>query len=203
MEIDVDSLIVNSIPPERMIIAKLLLDKKLGLLKSYQTMSPHVVNGALQFFKEAGIIVSEEYLNLNTLQFSIPKLTFFISPKRNSCFWELFHAYPVEVIHTKTGAIRHLRAKGEDTENARMCKRLYDSIVKDDKRKHLVILKCLEAELWERERGKNMPFMLELINYIKKRSWENYIHWIDKSLDRNPANNLLGPRVGYGEQEYT
>lgn len=86
-------------------------------------------------------------------------------------FKELYELYPRQVSDGK-GGYRVLRAKTLDSEDARVCKKKYESIVRNDKKLHSKIMKGLKTELHMRRNS--IMYMQNLQTWINQRAWEKY-----------------------------
>jgi len=195
---DINTLLTLGIAPEDYHIALLIYEGKTGALKRYHYITPQTVEAALFRLTEKSLITFKGSLADN-LAPNEERLRKFLFPIRHNAFFELFHLYP-RVVNAK-GKERILRVLGVETAGAQRLKAKYERIIKNDKRKHLIVMKCLEAEIWERKRANNLGFMVELERYIDEQLWEKYLPYIEKVLERKPDTEAFNAPL-YGQEEF-
>lgn len=90
----------------------------------------------------------------------------------DKAFEELYNTFPRQVPDGKGGQ-RVLRSKGLDSEDAKICKKKYESVVKNNKDLHDKIMKGLKTELHMRRNS--MMYMQGMQTWINQRAWEKYM----------------------------
>lgn len=96
-------------------------------------------------------------------------------------FKELYDLYPRQVPDGR-GGYRVLRAKNLDSEDAKVCRKKYDSAIKSDKKLHDKVMKGLKTELHMRKNS--MTYMNNMQTWINQRAWEKYM-----DLDIEPGDD--------------
>lgn len=99
-------------------------------------------------------------------------------------FKEFVTEFPQKVTRTD-GMIDFLRT---DLANAET---LYLSYVGRSRDKHNHIIKCLKAEIKQRENNGTMPYMMRIFKWIANKSWTSYEDIVDEVLTSNKD-------LGYG-----
>lgn len=87
-------------------------------------------------------------------------------------FKELYDLYPRQVPDGR-GGYRVLRAKGLDSEDAKVCKKKYDAVIRNDKKMHSKVMKGLRNELLMRKNS--MTYMQNMQTWLNQRGWEKYM----------------------------
>lgn len=90
----------------------------------------------------------------------------------DKAFEELYNTFPRQVPDGKGGQ-RVLRSKALDSEDAKICKKKYESVVKNNKDLHDKIMKGLKTELHMRRNS--MMYMQGMQTWINQRAWEKYM----------------------------
>lgn len=90
----------------------------------------------------------------------------------DAAFKELYDLYPRQVPDGR-GGYRVLRAKGLDSEDAKVCKRKYESLIRNDKKLHVKVMKGLRNELLMRKNS--MTYMQNMQTWLNQRAWEKYM----------------------------
>lgn len=102
----------------------------------------------------------------------------------DNLFKEFVAEFPQKVIRTD-GTVDFLRTDLVNAEN------IYLSYVGRSRDKHNHIIKCLKAELQQRESNGSMPYMMRIFKWIANRGWTSYEDIVDEVLDSNKD-------LGYG-----
>lgn len=102
----------------------------------------------------------------------------------DTAFKELYELYPRQVPDGR-GGYRVLRAKNFDSEDAKICKKKYESVVKNDKKIHEKVMKGLITELHMRKNS--MTYMQNLQTWLNQRAWEKYM---DLEIDASDDERL-------------
>lgn len=89
-----------------------------------------------------------------------------------TAFKELYDLYPRQVPDGR-GGYRVLRAKGLDSEDAKICKRKYEGIIRPDKKLHVKVMKGLRNELLMRRNS--MTYMQNMQTWLNQKGWEKYM----------------------------
>lgn len=102
----------------------------------------------------------------------------------DNLFREFVAEFPQSVTRTD-GTVDYLRTDLVNAEN------LYLSYVGRSRDKHNHILKCLKAEIKQRESNGTMPYMMRIFKWIANKSWKSYEDIVDEVLTSNKD-------LGYG-----
>jgi len=102
----------------------------------------------------------------------------------DNLFKEFIIEFPQKVTRTD-GTIDFLRTDLVNAEN------LYLSYVGRSRDKHNHILKCLKAEIKQRESNGTMPYMMRVFKWIANKGWTSYEDIVDEVLMSNKD-------LGYG-----
>lgn len=102
----------------------------------------------------------------------------------NDLFKEFVNEFPQRVTRTD-GTVDFLRTDLTNAEN------LYLSYVGRSRDKHTHILKCLKAEIKQREGNGSMPYMKRIFTWLASKSWTSYEDIVDEVLTSNKD-------LGYG-----
>lgn len=90
----------------------------------------------------------------------------------DKAFKELYETFPRQVPDGR-GGYRVLRAKNLDSEDAKVCRRKYEGVIKSDKNLHDKVMKGLRTELVMRK--SSMTYMQNLQTWLNQRAWEKYM----------------------------
>jgi len=104
----------------------------------------------------------------------------------DKAFDEVYNLYPRQVSDGR-GGYRVLRAKGLDSEDAKICKKKYEAVIKGNKDLHSKIVKSLKTELLMRKNS--MMYMQNLQTWINQRAWEKYMD-LDIESDDERVNSI-------------
>lgn len=104
----------------------------------------------------------------------------------DKAFDDLYNLYPRQVSDGR-GGYRVLRAKSLDSEDAKICKKKYEAVVKNDKALHNKIMKGLNTELAMRKNS--MMYMQNMQTWINQRAWEKYMD-LDIESDDERVNSI-------------
>lgn len=96
-------------------------------------------------------------------------------------FDELYTAYPTK-ISRPDGSVDYLR------KDRHYCEQVYSIITKSNPDIHDHIMRCLRAELKQREASGTINYMKRLSNWITKREWENYADIVDNNTELKEDN---------------
>jgi len=125
--------------------------------------------------KDFAYLIQEGYISegFEGTELTAKGRSFFELPTNfmDTAFKELYETYPRQVVDGR-GGYRVLRAKNLDSEDAKVCKRKYESVVKGDKKIHDKVMKGLRTELHMRKNS--MTYMQNLQTWINQRAWEKY-----------------------------
>ena len=102
-------------------------------------------------------------------------------------FKELYDLYPRQVPDGR-GGYRVLRAKGLDSEDAKVCKRKYDGVIRNDKKMHSKVMKGLRNELVMRKNS--MTYMQNMQTWLNQRGWEKYMDLEIESTDDERISSI-------------
>lgn len=105
----------------------------------------------------------------------------------DTAFKELYELYPRHVPDGR-GGYRVLRAKALDSEDAKVCKKKYESAIKNDKKLHDKVIKGLRIELYMRKNS--MTYMNNLQTWINQRAWEKYMDLDVESRDDERLSSI-------------
>ena len=93
----------------------------------------------------------------------------------DNLFDEFVNEFPLRVTRTD-GTIDFLRTDLANTEN------LYLSYVGRSRDKHDHIIRCLKAEIKQRESNGTMPYMTRIFKWVANKTWESYEDIVDDVL---------------------
>lgn len=102
----------------------------------------------------------------------------------DNLFKEFTNEFPQKVTRTD-GTVDFLRTDLVNAEN------LYLSYVGRSRDKHNHIIKCLKAEVKQREGNGSMPYMKRIFTWLASKGWQSYEDIVDEVLTSNKD-------LGYG-----
>lgn len=102
----------------------------------------------------------------------------------DNLFKEFINEFPLKVTRTD-GTVDFLRTDLVNAEN------LYLSYVGRSRDKHSHIIKCLKAEIKQRESNGTMPYMMRVFKWLANKGWTSYEDIVDEVLTSNKD-------LGYG-----
>jgi hypothetical protein len=170
LEIDTQFLIDNKITAHQFIIAKLVSENNITLLRKYITYTGTLndIFKDLKQLKEAGFISSAHdgnIISLETIKISskFTKLqTFSEDP-----FDEFYNIFPTKALRPD-GFFDYLRV------DQNRCRKLYHNIVRTNPLLHEHIMRCLRNEVEEKTRKGQMTFMKRMPAWLTSESWKAY-----------------------------
>ena len=111
----------------------------------------------------------------------------------DSLFWEFFSTYPIKV-PGRNGGTRYLRSTSIDALETKKQKKKYESIIGKKVLKHKHIIKCLEAELFVRNKESSLKFMLGMSSYLNQEYWTRY-EGILESMEITKSESKYGEEL--------
>lgn len=191
LEIDTNFLLDNKITAHQFIIAKLISENKVLLLKKYISYSNTLndLHRDLGQLNTAGFLSSSfssgSFINLETIATSpkfIKSSTFTSDP-----FDEFYAIYPIKALRPD-GMYDYLRV------DQNKCRKLYHNIVRTNPLLHDHIMKCLRSEIEERSLKGQMTYMKRMPAWLTSESWKAY----EDHVDDNESPTLGEKRKTYG-----
>lgn len=191
LEIDTQFLLDNKITAHQYIIAKLVSDNKLPLLKKYITYS----NTLNDIYKDLGQLKAAGFLSSTHNMGSIISLeAITVSPKFIKAFFfsgdpfdELYALFPIKVLRPD-GSPDYLRVDQEK------CRKLYHNIVRKKPSSHDNIMKCLKKEIEDRGLRGQMSYMKRMPAWLTSESWKAY----DDRVEDDSTSTLGEKPKAYG-----
>jgi len=178
---DTDSLIKNNLTVEDYTWLLIIADNKQDLLndyieKVYNKISDIPKDERLELLKAKELI---EPGSDNIATQKAKDLIF-----GDTFFGEFLAEFPQKVTRTD-GTVDFLRTDQSNSET------IYRGYVGRSRDKHNHIVRCLRAEIKNREQNGSMAYMKRLFTWISSRSWESYEDLVDEILTPNKD-------LGYG-----
>lgn len=171
LELDTQFLLDNKITAHQFIIAKLVSESKLTLLKQYISYT----NTLNDIYKDLGQLKRAGFLNSTHNDGSIisfEKIN--VSPKflkafsfTDDPFDELYNLYPVKTLRPD-GTHDYLRV------DQSRCRKLYHNIVRKKPSIHENIMKCLTKEIEDRGLKGQMSYMKRMPTWLTSEAWKAY-----------------------------
>jgi len=171
LEIDTNFLLDNKITAHQYIIAKLISDNKITLLKQYiaYTNTLNDLHKDLSQLKVAGFLAasfnSGNFINLETIEISskfIKASTFTSDP-----FDEFYASFPIKALRPD-GMYDYLRV------DQNKCRKLYHNIVRTNPSLHEHIVRCLRSEIEDRSLKGQMTYIKRMPAWLTSESWKTY-----------------------------
>jgi hypothetical protein len=191
LEIDIQFLLDNKITAHQYIIAKLISENKVQLLKKYiaYTNTLNDLHKDLDQLHIAGFLSSTyssgNYINLETLNTSSKFIK--ASTFTNDPFDEFYALYPIKALRPD-GMYDYLRVDQDK------CRKLYHNIVRKKPSTHEHIMKCLRSEIEERSLKGQMSYMKRMPAWLTSESWKAYADQVENNL----STTLEEKRKAYG-----
>jgi hypothetical protein len=191
LEIDTQFLLDNKITAHQFMIAKLVSENKIPLLKKYilYTNTLNDIYKDLSQLKTAGFLSSTHKLgsiiSFETINVSSKFLKAF--SYSGDPFDELYALFPIKVLRPD-GTYDYLRVDQD------RCRKLYHNIVSKNPASHNNIMKCLKKEIEDRSLKGQMTYMKRMPSWLTSESWKAY----DDRIEDN-SNPTLGDKTkAYG-----
>lgn len=182
IEIDTQFLIDNKITAHQFIIAKLISENKIPLLKKYIAYSETLndLYRDLGQLKTAGFLSTtfnpRNFISLDTIEVSqkfVKACSFSEDP-----FDEFFAKYPIKALRPD-GTFDYLRVDKDK------CRKLYHNIVRKQPTLHTHIMKCMLKEVNDRELKGKISYMKRMPVWLSSESWKAYEDRVES--DSNPT----------------
>jgi len=190
LEIDTTYLTENHINAHQYTILRLATEDNLYLLKKYLKYSDSLktLHSDLNILYTRGLL--ENAPNDNAILTSIRTSDSF---KRHLSFdkdpfEELYDAYPIKVLRPD-GEYDYLRV------DQKRSKKIYRNIIRLNRAKHELILRCLKAEVENRSKRGQLPFMKRMPAWLVSESWKIYADLIERNQGATPDKN----KASYGQ----
>jgi len=186
LEIDTQFLLDNKITAHQFIIAKLISENKIPLLKKYISYSDTLndLYKDLGQLKVAGFLSPtfnpSSFISLDTIDVSqkfLKACKFSDDP-----FDEFYSVFPVKALRPG-GIYDYLRV-----DQAR-CRKLYHNIVRTKPSSHEHIMRCLRAEIQDRGLKGQMSYMKRMPIWLTSESWKAYDDKVEGDLDPTLGEN--------------
>ena len=191
LEIDTQFLLDNKITAHQYIIAKLVSDNKIPLLKKYITYT----NTLNDIYKDLGQLKSAGFLSSTHNTGSIISLeNISVSSKfikafsySEDPFDELYALYPIKVLRPD-GTYDYLRV------DQQRCRKLYHNIISSKPSIHKHIIKCLRSEINDRDSKGQMTYFKRMPAWLTSEAWKTY----EDHVEGDANSTLEEKRKTYG-----
>lgn len=186
IELDTQFLLDNKITAHQFIIAKLVSENKIPILKKYilYTNTLNEIYRDLGCLKAAGFLSSTHnlgsiisYENITVSSKFTKALSFTGDP-----FDELYATFPIKTLRPD-GSYDYLRVDQDK------CRKLYHNIVRKKPSSHSNILMCLKKEVEDRNLKGTMTYMKRMPTWLTSESWRAYDDRIEDASGSTKEDN--------------